>query len=294
VTVDQQEDSQYSNGQFYHVSRRGRFGDAVEEMDWVVGEIVDTVRQQKIEKDTLIIFTSDNGPWMNFFGIGGGSPGILQGLYGTVTYGYADTGKGSTWEGGFREPALAWWPGTIQPATITQEVVTTMDIFSTVLDLAGVSPPTDRIIDGKSILPLILGTNRVTPHDYVFYWRTNYLFAARQAKGPHKIHYYTKSGFDSDPVVNHTDNPLIFNLENDPSERYALDNTTTEYLAALEDLNNAVALHLASITPVKNQLGPDNKNAVASVCCNHHTVPECTCGPSSLSTVWSTQEALFD
>jgi len=278
VTVSQQEDGQYSNGAFYHVSRRGRFGDAVEEMDWIVGQIMDSITSLGIEKETLVLFTSDNGPWVSQ-GYGGGSPGILSALYAPLNYGYIDVGKGSTWEGGFREPGVAWWPGTIPPATVTQEVVATMDIFNTILELGGIPLPTDRAFDGHSLLPILLDPlHAVTSHDYIFYWRAGTLYAARQAKGPYKIHYYTQSGYGGDLAVNHTLSPLIFHVEKDPSELYALDPTTTEYQNALIDLDQAVAAHLATIIPVRNNLAGQDSNL--SICCDPDSVPICTCGPN--------------
>jgi len=276
VTVAQQEDGQYSNGAFYHVSRRGRFGDAVEEMDWVVGQVMDTITDLGIGNNTLVLFTSDNGPWMTQ-GVGGGSPGIFAAYYAALTYQYADVGKGSTWEGGFREPAVAWWPGTIPPATVTQEVVTTMDIFVTILDLLGISLPSDRVFDGYSLLDILLDpVNAVTSHDHIFYWRAGTLFAARQAKGPYKIHYFTQSGYLGDLPVNQTP-PLIFHVEKDPAEQYPLDPTTLEYQTAAIDLNSAVNVHLNTIIPVRNNL--DGMDTNLSICCNPHSVPICTCGP---------------
>jgi len=274
VTVSQQEDGQYSNGAFYHKSRRGRFGDAVEEMDWIVGQIMDSIIDLGIERKTLVLFTSDNGPWM-IRGNGGGSPGIFSAYYAALTYGYDDVGKGSTWEGGFREPAVAWWPGTIPPATLTQEVVATMDIFPTILDLIGIPLPSDRVFDGHSLLPILVNpVHSVTSHNYIFYWRAGTLYAARQAKGPYKVHYYTQSGYVGEPAVNQTLNPLIFHVEKDPSERFPLSNTTADYQNALIDLNQAVAAHLASIIPVQNNLA--GMDPSLSICCNPST--NCTCG----------------
>jgi len=276
TTVAQQEDRQYSNGAFYHVSRRGRFGDAVEEMDWIVGQIMDSITDRGIERKTLVLFTSDNGPWM-IMGNGGGSPGIFSAYYAALTYGYTDVGKGSTWEGGFREPGIAWWPGTIPAATVTQEVVTTMDIFATVLDVAGIPLPGDRVFDGRSLLPILVDPiHGETSHGHVFYWRAGTLFAARQAKGPYKVHYYTQSGYVGDLPVNQTLNPLIFHVEKDPSEQFPLDPTTTEYQNALIDINQAVAAHLDSIIPVQNHL--DGMDPNLSICCDQNSVPICTCG----------------
>ena len=134
----------------------------VEEVDWSVGEILNTLRKEGIAEDTLVFFTSDNGP----------APGLSAGpLRGR---------KGSAYEGGHREPTIAWWPGTIPAGTICDELTTAMDLHPTFAKMVGTDMPTDRVIDGKDIAPLLLGkTNAKTPHDRFFYQQGGKLAAVR-------------------------------------------------------------------------------------------------------------------
>ena len=104
-----------------------------------------------VEKNTLILFTGDNGPWL-VQGKSGGSTGLLSGRFS----GYWNVGKGSTWEGGIREAGFAHWPGVITPFSRSAQVVSSMDLFPTALELAGVALPDDREYDGKSMVPLLL------------------------------------------------------------------------------------------------------------------------------------------
>jgi len=153
-------------------SANGRFGDWVEEVDWSVGQVMDTVRQLKLEERTLIFFTSDNGPWL-IKKSDGGSAGPLRG------------GKGSTWEGGVRVPTLAWWPGTIQPGTACDAMAGTIDLLPTLVHLAGGSLPAKPVIDGRDISPLLLGKSKESPREAHYYFLGQSLQAVRQ--GPWKL-----------------------------------------------------------------------------------------------------------
>ena len=110
----------------------------VEEIDWSVGQVLDALRREGLDRKTLVFFTSDNGPWLTQ-GEAGGSAGLLR------------DGKGSTWEGGMREPGIAWWPGRVPAGVVTHELACTMDLFTTSLNLAGAEVPKDRLIDGLDI-----------------------------------------------------------------------------------------------------------------------------------------------
>ena len=123
-------------------SPRGLYGDVVEEIDWSVGQILAALREQGLAESTLVVFTSDNGPWL-IQQLQGGSAGLLR------------EGKGSTWEGGMRVPCLAWWPGTIAPGRTALDLASELDLFPTCLDLAGAKIPEDRPIDGVSLAPVL-------------------------------------------------------------------------------------------------------------------------------------------
>lgn len=145
----------YPSAAFAGRSRRGTFGDVVEELDASVGEVTARVRELGIERETLVIFTSDNGPWLAMRDWGG-SAGGLRG------------GKTSTFEGGHRVPALARWPGRIPGGTEARDVANMMDWLPTIAELAGVDLPSDRPIDGRSLAPVLerSGARETTPFFY--------------------------------------------------------------------------------------------------------------------------------
>jgi uncharacterized sulfatase len=129
----------FPSERFAGTSDGGPYGDAVEELDWSIGEVVAALRRLEIENDTLVIVTSDNGPWFE------GSAGGLRGR------------KGQSYEGGFRVPFIAWWPGHVPPGTVVDAPSMHTDLFPTFLALAGLGPPADRVIDGVDIWPLLSG-----------------------------------------------------------------------------------------------------------------------------------------
>lgn len=134
----------------------------VEEVDWSVGQILKTLKEEGLSENTLVLFTSDNGP------AGGLSAGPLRGK------------KGSGYEGGHRVPTVAWWPGTIPEGSTCNELTTAMDLYPTFAGLAKTAFPSDRVIDGKNILPLLLGKEGAkTPHDRFFYQQAGNLVAVR-------------------------------------------------------------------------------------------------------------------
>jgi arylsulfatase A-like enzyme len=145
----------YVSDKFKGKSGAGLYGDTVMEVDWSVGQIIEAIKKNNIAKDTLVIFTSDNGPWLSY-GDHAGSSGPLR------------EGKGTMFEGGVREPTIMWWPGKIPAGTTCDELASTIDILPTVAGLIGADLP-DHKIDGKSIQPLMFGeAGAQSPHE-VFY-----------------------------------------------------------------------------------------------------------------------------
>ncbi len=198
--------------EFRGKSLQGLYGDAVQEIDWSAGQIFKTLRELHLEEDTFVFFSSDNGPWL-FWKEDAGSAGMLRG------------GKGTAWEGGFREPGIAWWPGHIQNGVTTEAIASSMDLFTTSLSLAGVKPPSDRIIDGVDLMPLLRG-EKASVRDELFYYVGKKLFALR--KGPWKLHFHTKRALGA-PTKNSMRLPLFFNLDKDPGEKYNLTERSEEY-----------------------------------------------------------------
>ena len=168
----------FRSAEFADTSLRGLYGDVIEEIDWSVGQVLDTVRSLNLQQKTLVFFTSDNGPWLTF-NEQGGSAGLLAG------------GKGSTWEGGMREPTLAWWPGHIAAGSISTGLASTMDIFATMHGLLKLDMPDDRVFDSYDLTPILLGTGP-SNRKLLFYYRGYQLMAVR--KGPWKLHFITHSG----------------------------------------------------------------------------------------------------
>jgi len=205
----------FASPEFLGASPRGIYGDVVEEIDASVGRILDTLRELKLDQRTLVFFSSDNGPWL-IYDQQGGSAGLLR------------DGKGSTWDGGMREPAIFWWPGRIRPAVV-QDLGCMMDLLPTCAKLAGAQPPSDRVLDGLDISPALLGTGP-SPRQTMFFYRDTKLYAVRH--GPYKAHFITQPAYGKDPPEEH-DPPLLYHLGHDPGEKYDLAKDHPEVIAEI-------------------------------------------------------------
>jgi arylsulfatase A-like enzyme len=226
----------FASGAFKGKSRRGLYGDVVEELDASVGAILDTLVDLKIDQQTLVFFTSDNGPWL-VMNERGGSAGLLR------------DGKGSTWEGGMREPAIAWWPGTIGPGRTSAELASSMDLFATIHALADVPLPTDRMLDSFDIRPVLLGTGASARQSF-FYYRGTRLMAARL--GPWKAHFMTQAAYgpgSNEPTAH--DPPLLYNLDHDPSEKH---DVARDHADVIAEIRKLISEHQAGVTPVASHL----------------------------------------
>ncbi|MBN1492483.1 MAG: sulfatase [Phycisphaerae bacterium] len=224
----------FASDRFKGTSARGLYGDTVEEIDWSVGEVLQTLRDLKLAENTLVFFTSDNGPWL-IKKQDGGSAGLLR------------DGKGSTWEGGMREPALAWWPGRIRAGTISGELASTLDLLQTCAALAGADAPKDRPLDGYDITPVLNGSGP-SPREMMYYYWGDVLMAVR--KGPWKLHFITHTGYSREEPVVH-DPPLLFQLEHDPSESYDVAANHPDIVA---EILRTVEEHRANSKPAPSRL----------------------------------------
>lgn len=222
--------------EFEGVSARGLFGDVIEEIDWSVGSILETLRAEGLAEKTCVVFTSDNGPWL-IFNQHGGTAGLLK------------DGKGCTWEGGMRVPGIAWWPGKIPAGQVSLELASTMDLYTTFIELAGGEVPQDRVVDGVNLAPAIFGTGP-SPRETMFYYRGTALMAVRY--GPWKAHYETQGAYgpDAQRRAQH-DPPLLFQLDHDPSERF---NLNEQHPEILEQIQNIVAAHRENLVAPPSQL----------------------------------------
>jgi arylsulfatase A len=189
----------HASAAFQGRSKAGLYGDAVEELDWGVGQVLDTLDRLGLAEKTLVVFSSDNGPWMQ------GNPGYLRGR------------KLLCFEGGFRVPFFARWPGVIPAGSASPEMVVNFDLFATCLQLAGVPLPQDRIIDGKDVLPVLMG-KAASPHDSFFFYDTRSLIALRYRHWKYHRLYRT----DNAAFWPTTQGPFLFDLDTDPNESYSL------------------------------------------------------------------------
>lgn len=163
----------FVSDKFKGKSGAGLFGDVMMEVDWSVGQILETLRKYKLDKDTLVVFTSDNGPWLSY-GDHAGSSGPLR------------EGKGTMFDGGCRESTLMWWPGTIPAGSVCSTPAMTIDILPTVAELIGAKLP-DHKIDGKSIVNLVTGKNDKSPQEAYYFYYGQQLQAIRMGKW--KLHF---------------------------------------------------------------------------------------------------------
>jgi arylsulfatase A-like enzyme len=224
----------FASDRFRGKSLAGLYGDVVEELDWSVGEVLGALEKEGLAKNTLVIFSSDNGPWITM-GLAGGSAGPLR------------DGKGSTFEGGMREPAIARWPGRIPAGVVQHEIATTMDLFLTLAKLGGATPPTDRPIDGIDIAPLLFDRGKVERGPFFFY-RGSQLYAVRM--GPWKAHLITRAAYGPDTAAPH-DPPLLYHLGHDPGERF---DVAAEHPDVVAQIAKVVAQHRAEMRPAPSQL----------------------------------------
>lgn len=216
-------------------SQRGRYGDAVEEIDANVGRIRDTLRTLKLEQDTLVVYMTDNGPWAPYVEQGG-SAGLLRGA------------KSSTWEGGMRVPAIFWWPGTIKNGVVTG-IGSELDLLQTIATVAGAQAPTDRVLDGHDLTPTLLGKT-ASPRHTLFYYGGSTLNAVR--RGSYKAHfaYGAVSGRGSNPDAAPRA-PELYNLDEDPSEKFDI---ASKYADVIGELRRLADAHLKTVVPVENQI----------------------------------------
>ncbi len=224
----------FASERFKGKSPRGIYGDVLAELDWNVGEVLKALKAHGLAENTLVFFTSDNGPWTLMGTETGGSSGPLK------------DGKGSTWEGGMRVPGIAWWPGKIKPGT-TDNVATMLDLYPTMAKLAGAELPASRPLDGTDLSPLLLQGQSVDRGLFCYY-RGERLFAARL--GDWKIHFITQGSYGDPKAVTH-EQPLLFNLARDPAEAHEV---SAQYPEVVRRLTEAVAEHRKGVVPVRSQL----------------------------------------
>lgn len=208
-------------------SPHGLYSDWIEEADWSAGQIMDTLRELNLATNTLVMFTSDNGPWL----AKKNASGVATPLRG---------GKFTSWEGGVRAPTLAWWPGKIPAGSVCDAVASEMDLLPTVASLTGGNLPADRIIDGRDIWPLLSGASTNSPHEALYYWGGLGIDGVRS--GPWKLFVNPqKTGLkdNNDEVIFASRRqPLLFHLDDDVGETTNVAEQHPEVVARLLGLIN--------------------------------------------------------
>lgn len=267
---------QYAGCSFAGKSIRGGFGDALTEVDWFLGEMIQHVNALGLENNTLVLFLSDNGPWLEK-NQGGGSLGPFSAMYAT----YRNVGKGSTWEGGIRSPSFAYWPGQIAPFTKTAAILSSLDVLPTLVSLAGLSNEKDDavILDGLDFSSVLLSSSFKQPD-----WRVDVLFpfwngpnfskpgteiyAGRYNQ--YKLHWVTSMGLTAgthelNMTVRH-DPPLVFDVEMDPAESFPV--------LLSSEMYGEIERQKKDLTFVPNAIDP-RFGMEWALCCDR--VTNCTC-----------------
>lgn len=214
-------------------SELGLFGDVMMEVDWSVGEVMKTLREAGVDKNTLVIFTSDNGPWLNFGNHAGNTGGLRE-------------GKGASFEGGQREPCIVRWPGKVPAGVVCNKISSTIDLLPTIAKISGAPLPANKI-DGVNILPLFLNETAANPRDeFAYYYKNNDLEAIRKGRWklvfPHssrtyKTHIPGKDGYPS-PTPEVPVPLALYDLSVDPGETLDVQAAHTDIVNSLHLLAN--------------------------------------------------------
>ncbi len=218
-------------------SAAGQYGDVVEEIDWNVGRLLDALRRSGQAGNTLVIFTSDNGPWYE------GSTGGFRG------------GKGSSWEGGYRVPFIAWWPGRLRAGAVSDAPASLIDILPTLAAVSGAAPPDDRPIDGRDVWP-VLAEGRPSPHETILFFNNDQIAAIRAGDWRLVVQAYYR---DLDVPLDQFGAYFLFNLRRDPGERYNFAAREPEVLARMRARLEAARAEL-NVPPRPRFRVPDRIN----------------------------------
>jgi len=228
-----------ASDEFRGKSKRGLYGDVVEEIDHHVGRLLDMLRDEGLAENTIVMFCSDNGPWLSFKSQGG-SAGPLR------------AGKGTTFEGGQRVPTIFWCPGKIPAGVVVNQMGSTIDMMATIAALTETEIPADRKLDSLDLSPLLLGTGD-SPRDTYFYWTRGELHAVR--RGPWKLHIKQREHENYGKPVE-LKQAELYHVEHDVAEQFDIAETNPSIVAELTVL---LGEHLADIDPVTDQLAIPGK-----------------------------------
>ena len=261
---------QFASDTYLNTTVRGLFGDSLAELDYSVGQILEHIKATGLANKTLVIFSADNGPALISRELGG-------------EQGQLKCGKGTTYEGGVREPAIFWWPGVIRPRRLSHAIASTLDIFPTAVSLAGGKMPTDRTMDGFDLTQLLIEKTHGGPRTSNFYYSGHVLMAVRlhqfkahfHTMGSHCLPSYPDHDCHNNATLQHYDPPLLFNVNQDPKERYPLD-VTGKHKVELQKILDIIAEHNKTMTFGLPQVDQGN-NPLNFPCCSPSCSPRPHC-----------------
>lgn len=231
----------FRSPEFEGHSDAGLYGDVIEEIDWSVGQLVEALEETGAADNTLVWFSSDNGPWRTYFDLGGSS-------------GHLRDGKITSWEGGFRVPGIFWWPGTVQPGVI-DGIGVNVDLMATVAALTGASLPEDRTLDSLDLSATLLRGAPSPRTEWFYYGQPGNLWAARVGK--HKLVLESWESLGTEKQIgwrgyaNHQkhDPPMLFDLSTDASERWNIAAQAPDVVASIQE---AIERHRGLIEDMDN------------------------------------------
>lgn len=226
----------FASEDFLGRSKRGLYGDTVEEMDDSVGQILQTLRETGLDEHTLVIFTSDNGPWLTM-DQNGGSAGLLR------------QGKGTTYEGGMRVPALFWWPGRIEAGQVIGEMGSALDMMATIANLTAAQLP-DVPLDSVDLSETLLAA-QPSPRDTLLFYRGSEIYAIRHEQW--KAHFITQGAYGDGEERVERPLPVLYNLHQDPGEQYNLAGDNPGVIEAMRRLREQAQ---ATIPIAPNRVSP--------------------------------------
>ncbi|XP_028320926.1 steryl-sulfatase [Gouania willdenowi] len=254
---------------FKGTSRHGIYGDAVHEVDWSVGQIMQTLDRLNLRENTLVYLTSDQGAHLEEVSAKGEIHGGWNGIY--------KGGKSTNWEGGIRVPGVVRWPGKIPGGYQIDEPTSNMDLFPTVVKLSGAVVPEDRVIDGHNLMDLLQRKVKRSNHEFLFHYCNAYLNAVRwhpkNSTQVWKAFYFTPNFSPEDQTacfnthvcfctpdyVTYHNPPLLFDLSRDPSETTPLTpDTEPAFYSVVAAMQEAASAHGRSVIPVESQFSGNN------------------------------------
>jgi arylsulfatase A-like enzyme len=234
-------------------SKQGLYGDVIQEIDASVGRILKTIKENGLDNNTLVIFTSDNGPWINYGNHAGSTGGLRE-------------GKGTSFEGGQRVPGIIRWKGTIQPNIVSNQLASTIDLFPTIAAITKASLPNKKI-DGVSILPILQGAKNATPRKtFLYYYRKNSLEAVRIDNWKLVFAHPSRSYLNQLPGMNGYPGkapedvamPLaLYDLRRDPAENYDIKDMHPDIVKKLQALAEEARADLGD--DIQKRTGANNR-----------------------------------